>query len=233
MLALAGAFAVFDTSARLLGSDRGQAGVLVGVLVVGALLAAEQLLLGEPMAGGLHRLGFGVPRGRAVGTALIVGALLLAVVPLYRSATGATFEMYPGWAGLLPGLFAQAGLAEESLFRGFLFRRLREGRTFWHAALVASGPFVLVHLWLFVTLPWPIAAASVLLAVAISFPFAHLFELGGNTVWAPALVHWVVQGTVKVLVWDDDGPGFAMTWMAASAVVPYVAFVTRRRHHQA
>ena len=61
---------------------------------------------------------------------------------------------------LVPGLFAQAGIAEEVLFRGYLFRHAREGRDFWRAALVAAGLFVTVHLLMFLMLPWPIALAS-------------------------------------------------------------------------
>ena len=50
-------------------------------------------------------------------------------------------------------------------------------------------PFVAVHLLMFFTMPWPVAGlASLLLAVVISFPMAHLYELGNATIWAPALL---------------------------------------------
>ena len=90
------------------------------------------------------------------------------------------------------------GVAEEALFRGYLFSRLRRNRSFWRASALASVSFVLVHLYLFVSLPWPVALASVLLATIISFPLAHLFELGGNTIWPSALLHFTVQGAVRV-----------------------------------
>ena len=136
--------------------------------------------------------------------------------------------MYPRWILLLPGLFAQAGVAEEILFRGYLFRHLRASRSFWRAAFVASGPFVLVHLYLFLTLPWPLAAASVLLSALIAFPLAHLFELGGNTIWAPALLHWVVQGAVKVATPVEVALVFPVVWIVASAVIPFGVFFVRR-----
>ena len=80
-------------------------------------------------------------------------------------------------------------------------------------------PFVAVHLFLFLTMPWPIALAAVLLSVVLSFPFAYLFELGGSTIWAPALLHFVIQGTVKVVVFSDDGGvSFPLVWMVASAI---------------
>jgi len=79
------------------------------------------------------------------------------------------------------------------LFRGYLFGHVREGRPFWRAATVSCAPFVAVHLFMFLTLPWPIALASVLLAAILSFPLAYLFELGGRTIWAPAFLHFIVQ----------------------------------------
>ena len=119
---------------------------------------------------------------------------------LFVLARGMTPAPYPGWISLLPGLFAQAGIAEEVLFRGYLFGHIRQGRTFWRAASLSMLPFVVVHLVLFFSMPWPIALASVVLAIVISFPLAYLYELGGNTIWAPALLHFVIQATVKVLV---------------------------------
>lgn len=60
--------------------------------------------------------------------------------------TGTRLAMTAGWRRLVPGLFAQAGLAEEVLFRGYLFRHLRGGRSFVRAAWAAAGPFAAVHL---------------------------------------------------------------------------------------
>lgn len=80
---------------------------------------------------------------------------------------------------------------------------------------------------MFATLPWPVALAAVALSAVIGFPLAHLFELGGNTVWPPALVHFAVQGAIKIL----EIPGDALLpilWMAASATIPWLAFLLRR-----
>ena len=202
--------------------------MLVGAVVVAACLGLEWLLLGKPPKPAWHSLGLGVPRWRGLIAAAIVCVMLLLVAVVYLIATGTSVAPYPGWPGLLPGLFAQAGIAEEALFRGYLCGHVRQGRSFWNAALVASGPFVLVHLLLFATLPWMIALASVVLAAVISVPLAYLFERSGNTIWAPALVHWTVQSIPKVIFIDDAG-GFAVVWMTASAVIPFAAFVTSRK----
>jgi hypothetical protein len=71
--------------------------------------------------------------------------------------------------------------------------------------------------------------AAVLLAVALSFPLAHLFEGGGATIWAPALLQFVIQGTVKVVVVSGDGSwAFPLVWMAASGLVPWLSLLVAR-----
>jgi hypothetical protein len=60
----------------------------------------------------------------------------------------------------------------------------------------------------------------------MSFPLARLFELGGNTIWALALLHATAQGAIKVL----ELPGYSampLVWMAASAAIPYLVFLWR------
>ncbi len=133
-----------------------------------------------------------------------VCVLLLASVPVFARTTGSSVTILPDAIGLLPGLFAQAGIAEEVLFRGYLFGRLRRGRSFWRAAFLSTLPFVGVHLLLFGTMPWPVALAALMVSVATSFPLARLFELGGFTIWAPAILHFVIQATVKVLAVDGS-----------------------------
>lgn len=227
-LGLALVFALFQWLGARLGSDRGQAGLLVGALVVSACVFVECVLFGGTVSDALRRLGLGVPTWPGSVTAVIVCALLLLTVPIHVALTRSTVAWYPGWFGLIPGLFAQAGIAEETLFRGYGFRHIRQGRSFRHAASLAAGPFALVHVWLFATMPWPVAFVSVLLAIVISFPLSYLFELGGNTIWAPALVHFVVQAGAKVFAVDGTGGPFVILWMSASAVIPYAAFLRRR-----
>ena len=230
VLGLSLVFGLFHGSATILESDRGQRGIVIGVLVVAATAAAEWLLLSR-QRGAVRRLGLGRPRASGLLIAGGVACLLWMVAFLFVRARGLTAAFYPGWIALLPGLFAQAGIAEEVLFRGYLFGHLRAGRTFWRAASVSMWPFVIVHLVLFVSMPWPIALASVLLAIVISFPLARLFELGGDTIWAPALLHFVIQATVKVVVFSQGAESFALAWMAASAVIPLLVFTVRSRNN--
>jgi membrane protease YdiL (CAAX protease family) len=224
---LAAVFLLFHLLASALGSDRGQAGLLVAAAVIVALVAIECGLFGQSPGAAVRSLGLGRPAARGIAVALGLCAVLLAVIPAYAAVRSAALTLYPGWPWLLPGLFAQAGIAEEALFRGYLFGHLRSSRSFWRAAGLAAVPFVLVHLILFATLPWPVALAAVLLSTVMSFPLAHLFELGGRTIWAPALLHFVVQGAIKVFALPGDA-ALPVVWMAACAAIPYAAFLFRR-----
>jgi len=202
---------------------------VAAALVVAATLAVQRLLFSQSVRLAAVAVGLGRPRAKGLVAAGGIGLMLLCIVPLFARATSGSVDLVPGWAALVPGLFAQAGVAEETLFRGYLFGRLRRGRSFWQAASVSMLPFVGVHVFLFFTMPWPIALAAVLLAVAISFPLAHLFEVGGATIWAPALLHFVVQGTVKIVVMSGDSVSlFPIAWIAASGVVPMFALLVAR-----
>ena len=77
----------------------------------------------------------------------------------------------------------------------------------------------------------PIALTAVALAVLLSLPLAHLFELGGHTMCAPALLHFVVQGSVEVVVISGDAASlFPLLWMAVSALVPQLVLLIPRDH---
>jgi membrane protease YdiL (CAAX protease family) len=227
---LAVTFAVFQAAAHHLGSDRGQAGLLVAALALSVTLCFQRLFFEPSFASAARALGLGLPARRGVVTGTVVGLALLLVVPVFVHVTQARVTFYPGWAALLPGLFAQAGLAEELLFRGFVFGNLRRRYPFRRAAAWSMFPFAAVHLPMFATLPWPVALASMGLAVAVSFPLAWLFEMGGGTVWACALLHFVVQATLKlVIVSGPSSAALPLVWIAACAALPFLVFLVARR----
>jgi len=230
VLGLALLFVLFDVTATWLGSDRGQAGLPVCAIVLGATVLVMHALPGIPRTDRLQPLGLGRPRAPGLLAAVTVITLLILLVPSYLMVSGTAWKMHPGWVWLVPGLFAQGGIAEEVLFRAYLYGQLRPGRSYWRAALLASGPFVLVHLELLVRMPAAIAVASILLSALISLPLARLFDLGGRTIWAPAMLHAVVQGVVKVIDVEEPTATFPLVWMGASAVIPFVVFAWRPRN---
>jgi len=225
LIGLIAVFTLFQWLGDVLESDRGQVGVIIGLFVAAATLGVERLFFSKSLKEAFFALGLGFPAFRGILTAVVVCLLLLLTIPVFASVMKVSFSFYDGWIWLVPGLFFQAGIAEETLFRGYLFGHIRQKRTFWKAAIFAALPFILVHLILFYSLPWAIAVVSILLSVVISFPLARLFELGGNTIWASAILHFVVQGTVKVLVvTGESGNFFPLFWIALCAVIPLLVF---------
>jgi membrane protease YdiL (CAAX protease family) len=229
---LAAGYVVLDRAAALTGSTRGQAGLLVGALTVATIALAERLLFPTPLAAVPARLGFGFgpAAARAVVAALAIAVVMLMFFPLFARATTTAVAVRDDWALLIPGLFAQGGIAEECVFRGYLFGHLREQRSFWRAAWLSVPPFVAVHLVLFTYMPVPVAAAATTLSLAMSFPLARLYDFGGGTIWAPALLHFVAQGAVKLAVVPDGAQvTLAIGWMAVCALLPWAAFAVPTR----
>jgi membrane protease YdiL (CAAX protease family) len=218
---------VLDRSSAALGSLRGEYGAIVCAAVLAAAVVVEGLVTGHTPRQALHALGLGRPRARALIASVLLCAALLLLFPIFEALTGARLTWRADAAVLALGMFLQGGVAEELVFRGFLFRHLRRRRSFWRAALVASLPFIAVHLPLMASLAWPLALASITLSVWVSFPLAWLFERSGGSIWPPALLHAVVQAAIKLV---DAGASFqalALVWMALSATLPWALFLLR------
>ena len=63
----------------------------------------------------------------------------------------------------------------------------------------------------------PVAGgASVLLAMCLAFPFAFLFERGGNSIGAPAILHTSSNAPMVL---------FASPELIAAAILPHMAVV--------
>ena len=119
---------VLDRSAATLGSYLGEWGVAVALLTVAAAVVVEGLFARCRPAHAAIALGLGWPRPAALLTAVALSTAMLAFLPIYTTATDEPLRLRPDGIALVPGLFAQGGIAEEVVFRGFLFRRLRQGR---------------------------------------------------------------------------------------------------------
>ena len=220
---------VLDRSAAILGSNRGEWGVVVALLTVTAAVVVEGLLARCRPAHAAIALGLGWPQRAALLAAVSVSVAMLTFFPIYTLATSAPLRLRTDWIALVPGLFAQGGIAEEVVFRGFLFRRLRQDRGFWSAASVSALPFVAVHLTLFATMDFVVALTTLLVALSLTFPFAWLFEQAGNSIWPSAILHFTIQGSIKLL--DVDAAsllGLAVGWMILSAAAPWTVFLVPR-----
>jgi membrane protease YdiL (CAAX protease family) len=221
---------VLDRSAAMLGSFSGEAGMIVCVTVLLMAVIVERILFGIGPPASLHALGFRRPERDAVRTTFFLCAALLAFYPLFSLGTTLPLGLADGWPILLIGLFLQGGIAEEVVFRGYLFRHMRRGRSFWRAAFLAALPFIAVHLLLFATLDFPLALAALVVSVSLSFPLAWLFDRSGGSVWPPAILHFTVQGSIKlVTVPKASSMLVALAWMTFAALLPWLVFLLRPR----
>ena len=201
--------------------------ILAVVLAVG--LAVERLLYRNAPREALRLLGFGRPGGRALLAACVVGALVQLVYPLTAAITGATFTLRPDWPWLLIGIFAFHGLAEELVWRGYAYRRLRVGRSFSGRGAVddAAGR------------GRPRADRDHLRPGgrrrgvdrrgghlgAVGLPVRHRTA----TIWAPAVVHTAIDSFKLVVVPAAALTTFSLLLAAVSIVVPLLVLAIPRR----
>ncbi len=222
-------YLILQGAATWTGSLYGEAGALICALTLATALLIERVLFRTPLIVALPALGFGRPNGRGLLAAVAICGLLLAYFPAFAWITGTTLTMRDAWPALALGIVLQGGIAEELLWRGYLFGRLQRGRGFWPAATLSMLVMAAAHLLLFATLPFPVAFTATLVSVVISFPLSQLYVLGGNTIWGPALVHAAVQGAIKLVVFPVELQlSGQIGWMLVCVAVSLLAFVVRR-----
>jgi membrane protease YdiL (CAAX protease family) len=168
----------------------------------------------------------GLGRPALPGLLVAAGVVVLCAVGylLFTPLTGRTLGTPPGWLGLLLGVFLFNGVAEEVAWRGYVFGALRQGRTFWRAVLLSMPLLVLTHVPIAVNSGWVVGLAAMLVAAVTTLPFAYLYELGGRTIWAPALVHAAIDTFRALTVDPADTMVFSLYVSALALVVPLVAF---------
>lgn len=211
----------FDASGRF--------GLLILAVVVGAGLAVERFVFAVPPRQALRRFGFGRPAGRATVVACVVGALIQLVYPLTTIVTGGAPSLRPGWVWLLVGIFAFHGLAEEFVWRGYAFRRLRRGRSFGRAVLWTMPLVAVAHVPIIVTSGAVVGAAALVVAAVTALPLAYLFDTGRGTIWAPAVVHTAIDSFKIVDVPAAALTTFSLLLSAISVVVPLLVLLVPRR----
>jgi membrane protease YdiL (CAAX protease family) len=180
-----------------------------------------------PIVHVIRALGLGRPAAPGMVTAASVSAVVVAFYPAF-SRLVTPLPLLPDWPWRLVGLLAYHGVAEELAWRGYAFRRMREGRSFGAAVLWTMPLIAATHLPILVTAGPVVGAAAIVVAAATCVPLAYLWERGGRTIWAPALVHAAID--VFKLVEVPTGPAattFSLGLAAVSALVPFLAFADR------
>jgi membrane protease YdiL (CAAX protease family) len=218
-------FQVVHPVALAAGLDQNVAAAVVCAVILGALALAEWALSRSPISAAARDLGLGRPPARPVLATGLLCVAMLGFYPAYAAATGASISIVPDWPWVLLGLFLLHGVAEEALFRGFVYRRLRVGRSFLRAGAWSMVLFALAHTVLFFQFEPAIATASVLLAVANAYPLAHAFEQGARTVWTPAMIHTMAHSIALVRLPEENFAIAAALWMAVYGAASFLVFL--------
>jgi membrane protease YdiL (CAAX protease family) len=217
---------LFGTSAA---DASGRWGLAILAAVLLTAVAVEKLGHRGSTVDVLRRLGLGRPGGRALLVAAAVSGVVLLVFPLTAAISGAAVQPRPDWLWLLLGIFAFHGLAEELVWRGFTFRRLREGRSFWSATWWTMPLIAASHLPIVFTLGPGVGVGAMAVAAVTSMPFAYLYETGGRTIWAPALVHTAIDTFKLVVIPAAALTTFSLLIIVVSLTVPLLALAAPRR----
>jgi membrane protease YdiL (CAAX protease family) len=198
-------------------------------VVVTTAITLEILLFKHTLPQAWRGLGFGRLDRRTLIVTTLVSGLMVAFYPIFAWITGAPLALHDNWLWLLVGIFAQHGIGEEVVFRGFTFRNLRAGRTFGRAAFLSLLIFAVAHVYLFTYTPWQWAFFGTILALAIAYPMAYLFERGNNTIWSPAILHTVVHSIALFILPEALAMTAAIAWMLMWTVSMLLVYVFRKR----
>ncbi len=200
--------------------------VVVFVAVLVTVLLLNKLVHSKSINTSISDIGFGKTNLSGLAPGIFVSAALLCSYPLLGYLLNASITLADSWQWNTIGLMFTAGVAEEILFRGYLFGGLRRNMNFRKAAFISTICFALAHIVMFTYMDCPVALLSTLLAVATSIPLAFLFEKGNNTVWSPAIVHTAIR-TVGLVVTTDEKHfmQFSMLWISTCMILPYIVLL--------
>lgn len=191
--------------------------ILLCVWGVGATFVAERLLFRTSWGEAQRVLGFVPARRRAVIGALLVSVPMWLFLPLFAWLNGVPVRLQPGWLALLIGVILVNGITEEVIHRAFVFGHLRRERSFAAAAILSALLFAAQHLYLVFSIGWTAGPASVVLAALLAFPFAYIFERGGNSLGGPAILHTSSNAPMNILALPES--------FIASALLPHMGVV--------
>src|SRR4051794_23541603 len=107
-----------------------------------------------------------------------------------------------------------------SVTGGYAFRRLRDGGPFWTAVWWTMPLIAATHVPIVLTSGPVIGVGTMLVAAVPSAPLTYLYETGGCTVGAPAVLHAPIDSFKLFLTPATATTMFSLLLIAVSLTVP-------------
>ena len=147
--------------------------------------------------------------------------------PILARLVGEPWLLNRDWLPILLGVILVNGIAEEVIHRGFVFGHLRETRSFRTSATISAVLFAAQHVYLLITIGAIAGPASMALALAVAFPLALLYEAGGNSLGAPAILHTSSNAPMLLFVVPQATGAVLLPYMAVVLASMYLVFAFR------
>lgn len=203
--------------------------VVITFTVVIVSFLVERIFFKEQVNTILRKLGFVFPKYKTLAVSILISIVLFIFYPVLSKFTGYNIDYSNLFITLQIGVFLVHGIAEELVYRGFLFRHLREmGLKFMKACFISIIFFAAAHIPVIASMGLIVGLTAFLLAAISAFPLAYLFERSGNSILPPAIIHFAIDTVIPVLGNSEQGTSsqiFSLCWMILSMVVPYLAFL--------
>jgi membrane protease YdiL (CAAX protease family) len=202
---------------------------VLGIWGVGATLICQRLLFSDTWQTAWRAIGFVGAPGRIILASVVAAAPMWILLPVLCWMNGISIAIHPEWASVLLGVILVNGITEEVIHRGYVFRRARRTQSFSRAAAISAAVFAAQHVYLIVTMGWIAGISSVVLAALLAFPLAYVFERGGNSIVAPAILHTSSNAPMLILYAPDGRlTSVLVPYMACVLGSIYLVFVLRR-----
>jgi len=198
--------------------------IVIGLATVSAVTIAWSLINKMSIPRSFREVGFGIPDWRLFGISALLSASMLAFFPVYFSLANMQLSLQSNWPWILVGMICGVGIAEETLFRGYVFNSLRKTRSFWQAATHSMLLFGAMHLLLLLWLPLPVAIAAIVLAILAAYPAAYLFEASNGTIWPSALLHTAALATNLIEIPENLAVSLNLMWIGVIVIGLFLVF---------
>jgi membrane protease YdiL (CAAX protease family) len=187
------------------------------------VLVSERLATGLPLTELLRRSGLRRPVAKAAIAAVAVGGIVVATYLGGAAALGIDLAVRSNWPTVLGGALVFHGIAEELVWRGYVYGSFRRRATA-RRAIARSMPLIaLTHVPIIIGNGLAIGSLAVLSAAVTCLPLAHLYDRGGRSIWPPAILHFLI-GTWQLF--ERTYPvEFSMVVLLGSIVAPLATFL--------